>query len=175
MIVSPIGTEELGEFSGVLIDAARWLEQTGQPLWSPEHLTPEALLRTYGLQEMRLGRVAGEVVAAMILQGSDPLFWPEAPEGEALYVHKLAVRREWAGRGLARLMLEHAVSEAQAAARPFLRLDTVADRMRLRALYEDFGFVVVDERRVLERMVTRYELKVLPPARTAVPSRLEHE
>ena len=63
----------------------------------------------------------------MLLQRSDPIYWPRAIEGSALYLHKLAVRRAYAGYGWGPRMIAWAKAEAQRQRIRRLRLDTLAD------------------------------------------------
>jgi ribosomal protein S18 acetylase RimI-like enzyme len=69
---------------------------------------------------------------------SDPLVWRDVPE-DAGYVHSLAIRRAYAGRGLGKTLLEWAERLATAGKR-YLRLDCGAENLPLRAYYERLGF-----------------------------------
>lgn len=64
------------------------------------------------------------------------------------------------GRGLAHALLAGAARETREAGCAFLRLDTAANRPKLRALYESAGFRAVDEVTVRGFFVVRYELAV---------------
>lgn len=156
--VRPIEEDELALFSALLQEVARDLMARGLGLWPPEHLTPERLLRTYAVPEMRLGLLDGQAAATMILQDADPLFWPELRAPDSLFVHKVAVKPALAGRGLAAELLRAARVEALSRGKTFLRLDTAAERPKLRALYEGFGFRLVDERDMGRYVVARYAL-----------------
>ena len=76
------------------------------------------------------------------------MFWPNAMPGEALYVHRLAVRRAHAGTGLARCLLDWSADEARRHGCRFLRLDTEL-RPRLLALYEAAAFFRYDREPVV--------------------------
>jgi GNAT superfamily N-acetyltransferase len=84
-------------------------------------------------------RLAG----CMFLQKCDPDYWPDDPPGEALYIHRLVVARDFAGRGLAHRMLAWAEERTREAGRPYVRLDCEL-RPKLIALYRTAGFVPVD-------------------------------
>ena len=144
--------EDLQRFSGVLQEVAGWLEEQGQPMWTAAELTSGALLERYNLREMRLGLLCGEPAAAMVVQESDELFWPDVPKGESLFVHKLAAARRLKGRGAATAMLDWAKARASEQGRASLRLDCAADRPKLRRFYEEYGF-----RRVGREMVGPYD------------------
>jgi GNAT superfamily N-acetyltransferase len=72
-------------------------------------------------------------------------------------VHRLVVRRAFKGHGVARALLEWAVTHARAHGRGLLRLDCDANRPKLRALYESCGFRLHSYRQVGSYYVSRYE------------------
>lgn len=157
----PVGTEEdLERFSRILLEVAGWLEARGQPMWTAGELAPGALLERYGLEEMRLGLLSGEPVAAMVVQESDEFFWPDSPEGESLFVHKLAAARRLKGSGAAAAMLDWAKANAREQGRAYLRLDCAADRPRLCLFYERYGFRRVGRRQVGPYDTAFYELRL---------------
>jgi GNAT superfamily N-acetyltransferase len=81
----------------------------------------------------------GEAVATVTMLVDDPAYWGARPP-DAFYVHKLAVRRDRAGRGIGAAVVEWANAEAAEAGREFLRLDCLGDNPRIRDYYEDLGF-----------------------------------
>ena len=101
------------------------------------------------------------MLACMLVQRADPLYWPEAPPGAALYIHNVAVRRAAAGRGWLPTLIDWARVEARRAAVPLLRLDTLPEG-RLPSLYEGLGFRAVDREPVdvTGRPVIRMECPV---------------
>ncbi len=117
------GLDDTPTISFILREAAEWLVQRGQALWEPERITPEALRPAVARGEFYLARMNGFSVGAMILQGEDQKFWPDAAPGEAAYIHKLAVRRSAAGQGVAAAMIAWAKQAATDDGRRFLRLD----------------------------------------------------
>jgi GNAT superfamily N-acetyltransferase len=129
----------------ILRSVAAWLVERGCPLWEPDSFGlagfKEAALR----RELVLGYEGSEAVACMLLQRSDPVFWPGASLGEALYLHKVAVLRHATGRGWSTRLIEWARAEALEIGARFLRLDT-APRSKLLTLYEKHGFRIIDGR-----------------------------
>jgi protein-tyrosine phosphatase len=78
-----------------------------------------------------------EAVGTFCLWDADPELWGERPP-DALYLHRLAVRRSHAGLG--RDLLARAERLTAAAGRRCLRLDCMAGNPDLRAYYERAGF-----------------------------------
>jgi len=151
--------EEAALVSGILTEACHWMERSGMALWRPEQLTeaqiaPDVAAGRFFLAWSR----SGEALGTVRLTPSDPLFWPEAGPDEALYLHRLAVRRSAAGGLVATALLRFAADRARAAQLPFVRLDVDAARPRLRAVYERFGFRHHSDREVHGLVVARYQL-----------------
>jgi ribosomal protein S18 acetylase RimI-like enzyme len=137
--------EESGEALAILREAAQWLIDTGRPLWQVESLQLEAVRRAARGGELVLGFAESQPVATMMLQARDDFHWPNDPPGEALYVHKVAVRRCAAGQHWSSRLTVWARDRARISGARFLRLDT-ACRPELLSLYQRLGFYVVDER-----------------------------
>jgi GNAT superfamily N-acetyltransferase len=153
--------EESGEALAILREAAQWLIDTGRPLWQVESLQLEAVRRAARGGELVLGFAESQPVATMMLQARDDFYWPNDPPGEALYVHKVAVRRRAAGQHWSSRLIIWARDEARTSGARFLRLDT-ACRPELLSLYRRLGFYVVDERpRLVDGLVIhRLELPI---------------
>ncbi len=155
---------ELEAASSILVEVAGWLAARGMPLWEPAHLTTERLESSLGHGELFLAYGGdGAAVGTFLLQEADELFWPGDPPGEALYLHKLAVRRAAAGTGVAAAMLRWACEEAARRGRLFLRLDCDADRPALCSSYESAGFRAVDERQIGAFRARRFERVTAAP------------
>ncbi len=107
-----------------------------------------------------LAECDGVPAGTLRFQLSDPKIWPDVPPDEAAFLHRLAVRREFAGGKVSGPLLEWATKRAASLGRRFLRLDCDAARLRLRAVYERFGFRYHSDRQVGPYLVARYELPV---------------
>jgi len=153
--------DDVTETDALIRSAAEWLIKKGEPLWGPNETSRDELVRVAQLGELVVGRVAGELASCMYLHNEDRLFWPQVREGEAFYIHRLAVARTFAGRGYAHAMLEWAANDARAKGRPYLRLDC-EPRAKLLALYTSAGYRRVDSSpiQVGEHFVVRHEKRL---------------
>lgn len=131
----------LGDLLAIQQEAGRWLLAQGIRQWLPEETRIEPLLRHVLRDEVYVLRatVSGEVVGGYALQWADPETWGEQAPA-AGYVHGLCVRRDHAGKGLGRRLLDDAAQRVAAAGRQYLRLDCMAANSKLRAFYEQAGF-----------------------------------
>lgn len=139
--------------------AERWLACGGRALWPAAAIGHERVMQDTNAGLFHVARDGEQIVGVMKFELEDAYFWPEIPLGTSAFVHKLAIRREWAKHGVSIALLAYAVTRAQQLERACLRLDCVADRQGLRKLYEGFGFSLHS---VIQKGATsfaRYELR----------------
>lgn len=154
------GIQDAEVASSIMCEAALWLKDQGMDLWLPEELSPGMLEPSIRTGELHLVIMRGDPVGTVIYQHSDRLFWPDMPEGDAAYIHKIIVKRSVAGQGLGSRIIAWAAEKALQEGRRYLRLDTEASRVKLCALYESAGFIRHSYRQVGRHYVVRYEMEV---------------
>jgi GNAT superfamily N-acetyltransferase len=145
---------------GILSEAARWLEQTGNIMWRDNELLPSSIAVDVNAGSFFIAECDGEAAGVIKFQLEDALFWPDVPQGESAFVHRLAVRRKFAGGGISSIILNWAVEQARSLDKKYLRLDCEVSRTKLRAVYERLGFVHHSDRQVVPYFVSRYEYKL---------------
>ena len=146
----------------IMREVAAWGRGQGLRVWPDEWLTPEELLTVEATPEnFYVGTVDGEAACAFILQWSDREWWPEAPPYEAVYLHKLCVRRQFAHRGMAARVVDAVKGECARRGVRLIRLDTGAEESVVRDIYLAAGFEIVKTIRHNGRPVMLlYELKL---------------
>jgi GNAT superfamily N-acetyltransferase len=130
--------QDVDQIVGVLSEAAAWLLAREVRQW-PDPFPRERVSAVVARGDFYLASSGGETVATLALMWSDPTFWGERPP-DAGYVHALAVRRAWAGRGVGASLLDWAGEQVAGAGREYLRLDCLAGNAELRRYYERHGF-----------------------------------
>jgi GNAT superfamily N-acetyltransferase len=140
------------------------MQQTGNPMWRDEELAAAHLATDVAAGLFFLAECSGEFAGTVKFQLEDPVFWPDVPQRDAAYIHRLAVRRKFAGSRVSVALMRWAVDRARSLGRHYLRLDCEASRPRLRAVYERFGFRHHSDRQVGPYFVSRYEYDVMKPA-----------
>ena len=147
-----------------LIEAAKWVEQLdGTVMWVEGELEEDRVRVEVHAGLFVVAEIDGQIAGAVRFQLEDRLFWPDLDGRDSAFVHRLAVRRAFAGQGVSRALLEWTVDRARALGKRYLRLDCDAERSRLRAFYEGFGFRLHSYRQVGSYYVSRYELQILQP------------
>lgn len=144
----------------VLTEAATWADVKGAKLWQLDEVDPR---RIAGDVERGLFHIAwrdGDAAGTVKFQLDDSEFWPDDPGDHAAYIHRLAVRRRYAGGEISTALMAWAVGRAASLGREFLRLDCDAERLSLRAVYERFGFRHHSDRQVGPYFVARYQYPV---------------
>ncbi len=151
--------EDLDQASSILIEAAKWLAQTGEMRWKPEQFSRELLEPLVHSGELYLALRAEKAVGTMFLQLEDQFFWSDMPAAESLFIHKLAVDLGARGIGVSQALIKVAKLEVQRRGRKYLRLDC-RDNPKIRAIYENAGFVLRDIGLFGDSVFCRYENKL---------------
>jgi ribosomal protein S18 acetylase RimI-like enzyme len=128
----------------MLDEATAFVATFGFDQW-PLPFPRDELLQRVRQRELYVVEVEREPAATFTLLWDDPFFWGERPP-DAVYLHKLAVRRAFAGRRLGEQIVEWVDATAAAAGRSFVRLDTQRDDPGIRRYYERLGFELRGDR-----------------------------
>lgn len=154
------GEGESALVSSVLAAAATWVAGRGAPIWPIEQLGPDAIVADVVAERVVVAIAEADAIGTARLTDEDPDCWPDAVPGVAAYVHRIAVRRSWAGCGLPGMILAWCEKQARELGCGYLRLDCDVSRPKLCVLYEGLGFRFHSERRVGRHTVARYERAV---------------
>ncbi len=160
LLIRPARTDETDTVASILGEAGSWLEEKGEPLWRQNELDTVAIAADVEQKQYWIAFADDEPAGVVRFQLEDTLFWPDEPNDRAAYVHRLAIRRKFAGGGLSKALLRWASEVAFDKKRQYLRLDTAAARPKLRKVYEDFGFRFHSDRQVGPYHVARYQMQL---------------
>ena len=137
---------DLGVVLDLLAQGASFALARGIDQW-PERFPPQFILAGIERDEVLVASIDGMAVGTMSLALSDPVVWgPD--DGQAGYVHRLAVSTERRGTGLGGRLLDRAQDQVIRAQRSLLRLDCLARNSELRRWSETVGFVHQGDRDV---------------------------
>ncbi len=134
------GPDEMPAAAGLLDEASAWLEGRGLTGW-PRPFPASNLAADLARGNTYLATDGTTPAGTFSLYRTDVLFWgerPDEPPGHALYLHKLAVGRRYAGLGREVATLAERLAREGGAA--CLRLDCAAANSRIRRYYEATGF-----------------------------------
>ncbi len=154
--ISKANKTDVNIVSSILTEAAIWLDSIGQPLWKSSELLPGSIIDDIRLGLYYLVRIDGCEVGTFKFQLEDKLIWPEIPQNESVFIHRLAVKRQFAGKGIPDQIIGWAKNHAKNIGKRFLRLDCEL-RPKLCSIYETRGFTKHSEKTVGPWRVARYE------------------
>lgn len=104
-------------------------------------------------------KINGDIAAVVEITSVADEFWKNE-QSAALYVHKLALRREFSGQGLGRKIIALIEERAQQLGIEYLRLDCVAHNLKLRDYYESCLFQFKGEINLGEINLALYEYEI---------------
>lgn len=149
--------QEAGIVERLLREAAEWVDALGVVMWDEGELDSARIAQEVADGQFFVATVDGTVAGAIRFQVEDRLFWPDIEQDDSAFVHRLVVARPFKGQGISTALLAWSVERARAMGKRYLRLDCDAERAKLRALYERFGFRLHSYRQVTSYYVARYE------------------
>ena len=127
------------------------------PMWRQDELQPNNIALEVQSGQCFLAECDGIPAGTIRFQLEDRLFWPDERQDDSAFVHRLAVRRRFAGGEVSSALLLWAIARTHTLGRRYLRLDCEASRARLRAIYERVGFRFHSNKQVGPYFVARYE------------------
>ena len=144
--IKQVTEADIPVLESILLDTVKWLDEIGQSLWYAEDMVWNKLSESYRLDSFYIAYSDGVPTGCMSLTDHNPFFWPDVQEGEALFIHKLAVINAARKLGIADALIDFAKDECAARKIPTLRLDCDAMRPKQRKVYERNGFICVGEK-----------------------------
>lgn len=128
----------------ILIDAVIWMKKNKlQNQWNEDTIKWNSLSKDYQINDFYIDYQNGVPAACIAITDLDLKYWSEIPQGKPLYIHKLAVKREFAGKGISKELINFAKKLSLKNGINSLRLDCNLQRNKLRKLYENEGFIYV--------------------------------
>ncbi len=153
--------QDIDAVAEILGEVARWLEEQGMAMWHQDELQPNRIVADVDSAQFFLAECDGVPAATIRFQLEDRLFWPDVPQNDSAFIHRLAVRRRFSGGEVSSALILWAIARTHALGRRYLRLDCEASRTRLRAIYERLGFRFHSNKQVGPYFVARYEYDVM--------------
>ena len=132
----------------ILLDAVTWMEKNKlQNQWDESSIKWNSLSKDYHINDFYIDYQNGIPVGCMAITDLDTKYWPEILKGESLYIHKLAVKRMSAGKGVSKELISFAKKLSLKNGINSLRLDCNLKRNKLRILYENEGFIYAGKKK----------------------------
>jgi GNAT superfamily N-acetyltransferase len=152
--------DDVSKVSDILSEAALWLEQQNMALWEEREVSPKVVYQDIEFGLFYIAFYEDSAIGVVKFQTEDLMFWSDIPHEDSAFIHRLAVRRSFAGGSASTALMKWAVGNTRKLGKRYLRLDCAADRSRLRLVYEKFGFRHHSDRQAGPYLVARYEYEV---------------
>ena len=130
---------DVEESLSIMREAAQWLINKGCPLWNLDDLTSEKM-KNDDDEFIVMWNKNGKSIATLLLNFEDRFFWSDIQTGSSGFIHKVSIRREYAGKSLAKNIIEYAIQECKQRGIKSIRLDCDSQRKSLCDFYEGIGF-----------------------------------
>jgi ribosomal protein S18 acetylase RimI-like enzyme len=139
-VLRPAQRDDLPAVMALLGEAAAWLAGRRIVQWPANGFPRSRIAGGVGRGTVYLLTTTKNVPAATVTvdAAADPEFWVD--DRDALYVHKLATGRAFAGQGLGAHLLDWAGDLADSDGRHWLRLDCAKQNPGLQDFYRRQGF-----------------------------------
>jgi GNAT superfamily N-acetyltransferase len=145
VIIEPGRDRDLPAVLAMREEASRWLAERGVDQWREPWPSQEAqearILASLRARETWMVRDTDGATAATVAldEHADPRLWdPDDRQQPALYLHRLIVRRPWAGLGPR--VLDWAARRAARLNKAWVRIDVWTHNYALHRYYLDHGF-----------------------------------
>jgi GNAT superfamily N-acetyltransferase len=147
---------QVDESISIMREAAQWLIDSGKPLWALDELTREAI-KNPDDEFITLYSRDNIGIATCTLSFEDKYIWGDIPANTSGFIHKLAVRRKFAGKGYANLLIKYAAQLCREKNIYELRLDC-ACRQELCDFYENAGFRLLEIKTIVTKRLGDIDL-----------------
>lgn len=152
----------------LLVNTAEWLLSKGSNQWNAllrgedSHNTPEAINRGEVFIFRQDPQIAGMVMLLRQPNAWDRELWAErADDNSAIYLHRLAINRKFAGKGIGKHMMQWIDSTAPSIGKRVIRLDCLANNKALNSFYSGLGYELTGKAANSYGEFSKYEKKFL--------------
>jgi GNAT superfamily N-acetyltransferase len=152
--------EDLATVCDILQEAALWLEKRNMKLWGEQEISPKVVRSDIQSNSFYIAFCENYAAGVVKFQTEDLVFWSDIPHQDSAFIHRLAVRRSFAGGLVSTALMKWAINYSRQLGKRYLRLDCDVARHSLRSVYEKFGFRHHSDIRVGSYFIARYEYEI---------------
>ena len=159
--IQPATRDDISEIVRILADGAERMESLGEVSAWPVPF-PSSRIEPYidaNCVFLAVLEGVGPVGTFMLTWNDDP-YW-DSPKVPAGYLHRMAVLRQYSGRGVSAHVIHWVFDTVMARGRRCVRLDCLRSADRLRRHYESFGFRYVRNAEFRGTLLALYERQLL--------------
>ena len=145
-------SSDIEEIKDLLWKTAHWLQQQGSTQWSAllngndVHGTENAVNNENVFIFRKRAALAGMVILFTEPSEWDHTLWEDADTASAIYLHRLAINRDFAGEQLGTKMMGWVETGILLKGKACIRLDCVANNPALNTFYQRQGYQLKGEK-----------------------------
>ena len=113
--------------------------------WNSENIKWENLKKDYKISDFFILYYNKYPAGCIAITDEDRTYFSNCKKGENIFLHKMAVKRNFAGNDLSTYLINYAKKYAAENNKKSIKLDCNMKRGKLRELYEKNGFVLVGQ------------------------------
>ncbi|WP_239616712.1 GNAT family N-acetyltransferase [Cohnella mopanensis] len=159
--------EDTQEIMRLLVNTAEWLLSKGSNQWNAllrgedSHNTPESINKGEVYIFRQDPKIVGMVILLQQPNAWDLDLWGErTKDNSAIYLHRLAINRKFAGKGVGKNIMNWVDTEAPKLGKRVIRLDCLANNEVLNGFYRSLGYEFVGKASNSSGEFSKYEKKV---------------
>ena len=160
VLIRQATSEDIETVFDILNEAALWLKQRNMKLWGRREISAKIIASDIQLGLFYIAFYENSAVGVVKFQIEDQVFWSDIPHQDSAFIHRLAVRRNFAGGSISTALMTWAVDRSRRLGKRYLRLDCDGERLSLRSVYEKFSFRHHSDRQIGAYFVARYEYEI---------------
>lgn len=153
--------EQSDKIFGIIEENAQWLLAKGIIQWPLDWLADErdAIYQSVLDGNYYCSKIDQDIAAVVELKTGPEVLW-DNDLSDALYLHKLAICRQYSGCNMGLEILDQVKMRAMEQNITSIRLDCVAHNTKLRNYYESYGFKLINKKSNGVIDVALYELRL---------------
>lgn len=144
--------QDTKEVLALLVNTAKWFQSKGSSQWGDllkgvdSHRTDERIQAGDVFVCRENGGISGMVMLLKKPSEWDKTLWQQQPSAsDAIYLHRIAIHRNYANKGLGKKILNWACESTQFEGKNRMRLDCVAHNEFLNSYYKEENFTYKGE------------------------------
>jgi len=146
IVISVATSDDLNPIQLLLLETAKWLKSKGSKQWSAllegndVHNTSDAISNGNVFIFRQEQKLAGMVILFAEATAWDQELWSDRILEEGIYLHRLAISRDFTGKNLGSLIMEWVNEGIVFDRKKYVRLDCMAGNSILDSFYRNLGY-----------------------------------
>ena len=135
---------DIGPVLKITLACANHMKQNGIHQWDDEYPNRTAFEKDVFRNELYIIEKSDQIIGCVVISDLmddeyEPIVWL-TPNGNSIYIHRLAIHPEFQGKGYAQKLMDFAENLSRESQKASVRLDTFSRNERNQKFYEQRGY-----------------------------------